>query len=162
VVPTGTFTRGRDQFGPPPQPHRPVRDGARRGVYSLWWDDIRGWFFTWFRLPDPHFGDGFTIPPGAPVTALSRNPNHIDLFVSGRDGAVYSTFWDANGGWTNVWFRLWDPNFGDLFTVPSTSTISALSRNPDHIDLFVVGNDGGVYSRFWDANGGWTPHWFRL
>ena len=134
-------------------------DGA---VYSTFWDANGGWTDVWFRLPDPNFGDGFTIPPGSPVTASSRNPSHIDLFVVGRDGGVYSTFWDANGGWTNVWFRLSDPNFGDLFTLPSISTISALSSNPDHVDQFVVGKDGGVYSRFWDANGGWTPHWFRL
>jgi hypothetical protein len=135
------------------------RDGA---VYSTFWDADGGWSGHWFRLPDPNFPDRFTISPGSTVTALSRNPNHIDLFVVGRDGGVYSTFWDANGGWTNIWFRLWDPNFADQFTVPSTSVISALSRNPNHIDLFVVGKDGGVYTRFFDDNGGWFGHWFRL
>ena len=34
-----------------------------------------------------------------------------------RDGAIYSTFWDANGGWFNHWFRLANSNFGDGFTV---------------------------------------------
>jgi hypothetical protein len=29
-------------------------------------------------------------------------------------------------------------------------------------DLFVVGRDGGIYSTFWDANGGWFGHWFRV
>jgi hypothetical protein len=53
------------------------------------------WLNRWFWLPDPNFGDQFTIPPGSPVTMLSRNPNHIDLFVSRRDGAIYSTFWPA-------------------------------------------------------------------
>lgn len=116
----------------------------------------------WFRLADANFGDHFTIPPGAPVTALSRFQNHIDLFVSGRDGGVYSTFWDANGGWLNHWFRLADTNFGDHFTVPPGSRISALSRFENHIDLFVMGRDGGIYSTFRDANGGWFNHWFRV
>ncbi len=62
--------------------------------------------------------------------------------------------------WFGHWFRLPDPNFADQFTVPPRSTVTALSRYPDHIDLFVVGYDGGVYSTFWDVNGGWFGHWF--
>jgi hypothetical protein len=135
------------------------RDGA---VYSTFWDANGGWFNHWFRLGDSNFGDGFTIPPGSPVSCLTRFQDHIDLFVTGRDGVVYSTFWDANGGWFNRWFGLRDTNFRDGFTVPPGSPVSCLSRFRDHIDLFVVGYDGGVYSTFWDANGGWFNHWFRL
>ncbi|SIO40596.1 hypothetical protein SAMN05443247_04935 [Bradyrhizobium erythrophlei] len=136
--------------------------GFDGGVYSTFWDANGGWFNRWFRLGDTNFGDNFTIPPGSPISNLSRFRDHIDLFVSGRDGGVYSTFWDANGGWFNHWFRLGDNNFGDNFTVPPGSPISSLSRFQDHIDLFVSGRDGGVYSTFWDANGGWFNHWFRL
>jgi hypothetical protein len=135
------------------------RDGA---IYSTFWDQSSGWFNHWFRLADTNFGDHFTIPPGAPVSALSRFKDHIDLFVVGRDGAIYSTFWDQSSGWFNHWFRLADTNFGDHFTVPAGSRISAMSRFQDHIDLFVVGRDGGIYSTFWDANGGWFNHWFRV
>ena len=42
---------------------------------------------------------------GGQVTAISRNPNHLDLFTVGTDGVVYSTWWDANGGWAG-WFQL--------------------------------------------------------
>jgi hypothetical protein len=52
----------------------------------------------------PNFGDGFTIPPGSAVTSLSRFTDHIDLFVAGRDGGIYSTFWDASTGWFGHWF----------------------------------------------------------
>ena len=135
--------------------------GFDGGVYSTFWD-ANGWFNRWFRLGDTNFGDNFTIPPGAPVSCLSRFQDHIDLFVSGRDGGIYSTFWDANGGWFNHWFRLGDTNFGDNFTIPPGAAVSCLSRFQDHIDLFVSGRDGGVYSTFWDANGGWFNRWFRL
>ena len=136
--------------------------GFDGGVYSTFWDANGGWFNRWFRLIDKNFGDRFTIPPGSPISCLSRFRDHIDLFVSGRDGGVYSTFWDANGGWFNHWFRLTDNNFGDHFTIPPGAPVSSLSRFRDHIDLFVSGRDGGVYSTFWDANGGWFNHWFRL
>jgi hypothetical protein len=135
------------------------RDG---GVYSTFWDASSGWFGHWFRLEDPNFGDHFTIPPGSPVTCLSRFRDHIDLFVTGRDGGVYSTFWDASSGWFGHWFRLEDPNFGDHFTIPPGSTVTSLCRFQDHIDLFVTGRDGGIYSTFWDASSGWFGHWFRV
>jgi hypothetical protein len=41
-----------------------------------------------FRLGDDRFWDGFTVPPGARVTAQSPDPNVIDLFVTGRDNRV--------------------------------------------------------------------------
>ena len=136
--------------------------GFDGGVYSTFWDANGGWFNRWFRLTDTNFADHFTIPPGSPVTSLSRFRDHVDLFVSGFDGGVYSTFWDANGGWFNRWFRLTDTNFADHFTIPPGSPVTSLSRFTDHIDLFVSGFDGGVYSTFWDANGGWFNRWFRL
>jgi hypothetical protein len=135
------------------------RDGV---VYSTFWDASSGWFNHWFGLRDTNFHDGFTVPPGSPISCLSRFRDHIDLFVVGFDGGVYSTFWDASSGWFNHWFRLPDTNFGDGFTVPPGSVVSSMSRFQDHIDLFVTGRDGGVYSTFWDANGGWFNHWFRI
>ena len=73
-----------------------------------------------------------------------RFPTHIDLFVAGRDGAVYSTFWDGSSGWYGHWFRLGDPNFGDDFTIPPGSPVSVLSRFETHIDLFVAGRRRGL------------------
>ena len=135
------------------------RDG---GVYSTFWNPATGWFGHWFRLEDARFGDHFTIPPGAPVTSLARMPNQIDLFVAGRDGGIYSTFWNSDHGWFNQWFRLGDANFGDGFTIPAGAPVSAIARMPNQIDLFVAGRDGGIYSTFWNSDHGWFNHWFRL
>jgi hypothetical protein len=36
------------------------------------------------------------MQPGATVTALWRsNDTHLDLFATGTDGTVWSTWWDA-------------------------------------------------------------------
>jgi hypothetical protein len=131
-------------------PHNPpnVYVGYSNGETSFATDR---WLDRWFRLPDPNFPDQFTIPPGAPVTSLSRNPNHIDLFVTGRDGAIYTTAWDASTNWAGNWFRLPDPNFPDQFTIPPGSPVSALSRDAGKIDLFAPGQDGAVYSTFWPS-----------
>jgi hypothetical protein len=46
------------------------------------------------------------MQPGATVTGLWRsNDTHLDLFATGTDGAVWSTFWEVNGGW-RPWFLI--------------------------------------------------------
>ena len=97
-------------------------------------------------------GNGF--PSGNAVSAVARTPNNLDLFAVGNDGGVYSTYWDASGGW-GEWFRIGTAGF------PSGNAVSAVARTPNNLDLFAVGNDGGVYSTYWDASGGWGE-WFRI
>src|SRR5262249_41005461 len=50
------------------------------------------------------------------------------------------------------------------FHIPPGSTISVVARNPNQLDLFVVGYDGGIYSTWWNPHDGWeTNHnWFRI
>jgi len=71
----------------------------------------------------------------------------------------YSTWWDANasnGRWDHGWFRIGDPHFGDGFTVNQTQHL-AVARQPNHLDLFVVGKmmwstaRGGMPMRIMDA-----------
>jgi hypothetical protein len=124
------------------------RDGA---VYSTYWDANGGWPNNWFRL-----GDDFAVNPGTAVTALLRSQDHIDLFVVGRDRAIYSTYWDANSGWGSSWFRIREG------VAEVGSPITAVARDPDHLDLFITGTDGGIYSIYWDDASGWGSSWFRI
>jgi hypothetical protein len=73
----------------------------------------------------------------------------VDLFAVGKDGAVYTTFYDDNGGWHNHWFRLGDQNFPDGFTLAEDTPIGVVSRMPSQLDLFAVGKDGAVYTTFY-------------
>jgi hypothetical protein len=80
---------------------------------------------------------------------VSRNPDHLDLFVTGADGVVHSTYWDAATSWADGWFAVAG------VSAQAGSTVSVVSRNPDHLDLFVTGTDGLVHSTYWDAATGW-------
>ncbi len=64
--------------------------------------------------------------------------------IVGNNGGIYSTWWD--GSWHD-WFRIGP----EAANVPNTNTVTALARQPDHIDLFVVGNNGGIYSTWWPS-----------
>jgi hypothetical protein len=131
-------------------------------VCTTYYDDNGYWQHGWARVGDTRFGDGFTLPLSTPITAVSRFTSHIDVVAVGKDTAVYATYYDDNGQWQHGWNRLADANFGDKFTLPVNTPIAAVSRVPSHLDLFAVGKDTAVYSTYWDDNGGWLQHWFRL
>jgi hypothetical protein len=37
----------------------------------------------------------------SPVAAIARNSNHLDLFVTGTDGGIYSAYWDSASDWSH-------------------------------------------------------------
>src|SRR5260221_612769 len=111
-----------------------------------------GWAPKWVGV------SGGVAAPGTSITSIARFPQHLDLFCVGSDDGIYSTWWDistAAGGWAN-WFRV-----AGGVAAPGT-TITVVARNPNHLDLFAVGSDHGIYSIWWDANGGWAGSWFRI
>ncbi len=138
---------------------------APPGFYMLWLIDANNlpcqsasfvrittgwqrWFSIWPEVAE--------ADPGAPVTAVWRNPSHLDLFMTGRDGTVWSTWWEAGPGWQK-WFAIWPQvakaNHGALVT--------AVWRDPAHLDLFMTGTDGAVWSTWWEAGPGWQK-WFPI
>ena len=88
-------------------------------------------------------------PPGSAVpgaiTAISRNPDQMDVYWVGPDGGVGTTSW--NGQWAQP-FGIAPPGSA----VPGA--ITAISRNPDQMDVYWVGPDGGVGTTSW--NGQWA------
>jgi hypothetical protein len=125
--------------------------GRRRG-YTAWRAQglNNNQWASWYRL------GGLTLPPGTPITALSKAPNQLDLFAVGADGGVYSTWWVSglNNNQYAQWYRI-----GGL-TVPTRSEVIALSRVEYRIDLFVEAADQEVYTASWNPgvnNNQWVP-----
>ncbi len=117
-------------------------------VYTSWWyagSDWSGVNSNWRPI-------GGFFPVGAPVAATSRNPGNLDLFITGNDGVVYTSWWYAGSDWSGV-NNNWRP-IGGFF--PAGAPVSALAKSPDSIDLFVTGNDGVVYTSWWYAGSDWS------
>ena len=96
--------------------------------------------------------------PGGRVTSASRNADHQDVFWVGPDGAIGSTWWDSAPGcnWSDHKpFAITPPN-----AARAGSPIVAVSRNPQHVEVFWIGPDGAVASTWWDAAPGqsWGDH----
>jgi hypothetical protein len=88
------------------------------------------------------------------VTALLTRPDHIDLFVTGNDGRIYSTLWDQQNGWAKGGFPL-----SGIQAFPGASVTPLLTRS-EHIDLFVIGKNGGIYSTFHNPQSGWIKGFY--
>jgi len=114
-----------------------VFDGAWRG----WWAILTG-----------------KAKPGAPVAAVSRAPNNLDVFVVGTDGGVYTAAWDhsvASGAWRGWW------PIGTLKTLLG-GFVTAVSRGPNKLDVFAVAANGQIMTAEWDQNiaqGAWRGWW---
>ena len=95
---------------------------------------------------------GGVFPAGAPVSAVARTPGNLDLFVTGSDGVVYTSWWSHGHDWSGV-NNSWR-NIGGVF--PAANPVAAVSRDPGKLDLFVVGHDGRVYTSWWGAGRDWS------
>jgi IgA Peptidase M64 len=112
------------------------------------------WSYDWFPLP----GQAVFDLDHQHVTAVSRAPGNLDLFVVGNDGHVWSTYWSDSGGWSQDWF----PLPGQAVFDREHQQVAAVSRASGNLDLFIVGNDNHVWSTYWSAGGGWSQDWFPL
>ena len=133
------------------------RDGR---VYTSWWTDG---VTDWSGIGDRWRNIGGTFPAGAPVSAVARKSGQLDLFVVGGDGRVYTSWWtDGVSDWSGIGDR-WR-NIGGTF--PAGAPVSAVARKPSQLDLFVVGNDGHIYTSWWTERGAdWSgigDRWQRL
>jgi hypothetical protein len=99
------------------------------------------------------------FPPGAAVTGISTHPGATSLYILGLDRRVWTSFFpqpDGTPNWTD-----WQPLGPNVF--PPGSTVTALSNAPGQSSLYVVGNDGQVWTSFFPdpKRPAWTP-WFAL
>jgi hypothetical protein len=119
-------------------------------VYTSWWSSGSGWSGVthgWKSLGGRHF-----FPPGAHVSALARKPHILDLFICGNDGHVYTSWWSAGHEWSGI-HGSWK-SIGGFFA--PKAIVTAVARTPDHIDLFVCGKNGRVYTSWWSGDSGWS------
>ncbi len=125
--------------------------GFDNTVWSTWWEQAPGWQ-KWFQIRKETTFDH----TAQRVAAVSRTPGHVDLFVIGFDNAVWSTWWEKPNGW-QPWFQIYkNPVFDH-----TRQSVAAVSRNSNHVDLFVVGSDNTVWSTWWEQASGWQP-WFQV
>jgi hypothetical protein len=121
-------------------------------VVTAYWEPGIGWQ-PWVPI---HRGTK-AFPRGA-VTAVWQEggDTHLDLFTTGLDGTVLTTFWTRDKGW-----EPWAPVQGRT-KVAQGATITAVWRpGPPHLDLFASAADESVQSTYWEPGIGWHS-WFPV
>lgn len=103
---------------------------------------------------------------GFSITAVEKKVGrkHIDIYVCGDDGNVYTAWWNEGRPWSTAtrqphwrrWLNLGSRDF------PPRAPIAAVSRTPKNLDIFVCGNDHHVYTKWWSYDSGWSDGWFDL
>jgi hypothetical protein len=120
------------------------------GIYTAAWEPLftDGWH-GWWRV------GSITAPPGAPVHAVSRSRDHLDIFVSDIAGVVQTAAWEP--AFTDGWHGWWELNGG---RATPGAAVTVASRSLDKLDVFVAGTDHGLYTAAWEpAFTGWHGWW---
>jgi hypothetical protein len=108
------------------------------------------------RIGRPWRDIGGVFPAGAPVAAVSRNRNQLDVFVCGLDGRVYTSWWSSGSDWSGLgdhWRNIGAP------IGPPPATIGALGTGPISFDGDVpVGGDSQLTLWFPEIRI-WLIHW---
>jgi hypothetical protein len=117
-------------------------------VYASAWEEAG----TWSGVGNRWWPIGGVFPGGAPVFAVTRAPDDLTLFITGKNGVVYTSSWSPGKGWSGIGNR-WTP-IGGVF--PPGAPVHVVSRSPDRLDAFVTGNDGVVYTSAWQEGGSWS------
>jgi len=129
--------------------------GSDGYVYTSWWSNTA----DWSGIGKPWANLGGKFPPGAMVTAVSRQAQQIDLFIVSNQ--VYTSWWNNVTGWSGL--NGWE-SLGGFFN-PNTE-VSVIKRSPGNLDLFACGNDGHVYTSWWSEGNQWssskTPNWLDI
>jgi hypothetical protein len=127
--------------------------GFDNHVWSTYWNETAGWAPDWFPLP----GAAVFDHEKQQIAAVSRAPGNLDVFVVGNESHVWSSYWNEQNGWAPDFF----PLPGAAVFDQGHQQVAAVSRAPGNLDLFIIGNDGHVWSTYWNSNG-WAPDWFPL
>jgi M6 family metalloprotease-like protein len=93
---------------------------------------------------------------GAPAVVNSPDGSLVDVFVTGKDGAIYEiTYVRGGGGWQS-----WTPLPGGLYFVSAPAAINS----PDGalLDVFAVASDGNLYEIVYARGGGGWQSWTAL
>ena len=99
---------------------------------------------------------GGRAAPGAPVTAVSRSLDKLDVFVVGADGGIWTAAWEPDfTDWWHGWWRI-----GSV-AAPQGAFVGAVSRSTDKLDIFVTDSNGVIQTAAWepDFTDGWHGWW---
>ena len=107
-----------------------------------------------FRPTSARSGLATLRNPVTDIVYLDPTGNeHLDLFCVDAKGNVQTLSYVQNEWPVGVrWVQI-----GSGF--PAGATVTAIARTQANMDLFIIGNDGHVYTSSWTSGDGWNGQW---
>ncbi len=129
------------------------------GIRTTWVSPGAGWQF----LPVAVSPAGLA-PAGAYLATTKQTNSQLDVFVVGSEGAVWVTWEEGDGVWTDGSSPGSQPQkiTADHLASPgsplavATQGASHSDGSPHQLDVFFTGASGGVYVTFEQENGPWS------
>jgi hypothetical protein len=120
------------------------------GIYTSSWTEDATQPAEWTGWTTLNPGSA-RFPGSAEILVLGRSKETLDVFVTGRDGHVYTAAWLEGSGW-------WP--FGDVGTGRNTKLapggrVAGLAGT-DRMDLFAVSLDHRLHTCSWVLGVGWS------
>ncbi|MFI6504751.1 hypothetical protein [Nonomuraea typhae] len=118
------------------------------------WNPVHDWRPYWTITPN------FSAHPlGGAVSVVSRARDHLDLFWVRPDGGVSTAWWHAQANWPSRSIAPGGHVKIGSSRAPVRSALTAISRRPDHLDVFWIGPDGGIGTTAWNPHADWPAPW---
>ena len=120
---------------------------ADGSINSAWWDERQnsGAWAAEFNIAPPN-----SAVPGS-LSALTRIPEHLDLFWIAPDGSVMTAWWDG---------PLTGPNWNAPFPIAGPGSaqgaVTAIAREAYHVDVFWTAPDDSIWTTWWHGGGNWN------
>jgi hypothetical protein len=126
--------------------------GSDHHIYTAAWEPSDGVWRGWWGI------QGGVAAENTTVFGVSRSADKLDIFAVGADQRTYTAAWEPSFGAS--WHGWWSINGG--VAAAGTSTFG-VARSADHLDVFTVGTDFGLYSAAWEPAFGADWHgWWQL
>jgi hypothetical protein len=126
---------------------------TRGDLWNYWWDSTNP--NSWGSQNITALTVGPVLAGSGQVAAISRYPNHLDVFSTDLNGIVQSYWWDAASGWNFV-------SGGVMSGVAPGAPVAVDDQGAGHLDVFTTTTQygGSIVETWWDTaiSGGWTGH----
>ncbi len=127
-----------------------VTDNSGRTMTAAWEPAFTDGWHGWWQVR------GGRAAPGAPISAASRAPDKLDIFVVGTDGGIFTAAWEPafTDGW-HGWWRIRDA------VAPAQALVTCVSRSRDKLDVFVTDRSRRTLTAAWQPSfaDGWRGWW---
>jgi len=118
--------------------------GPDGSVQTIWWNqDLND--AQWNALST--VAPAGSAVPGTALAAVGRMPQQLDVFWIGPDGSVQTNWWNQdlnNAQWNAL------STVAPAGSAAAGTTVAAVARQPQQLDVFWIGADGSVQANSWD------------